>query len=286
LEEIQRAEKHGQSSGALEPIPTSFERLEQNGIPFIVRVVDNLTRKPKAYCAVQSKASSDPFLPYEPDLYVADVSDSHVAVLNKYHVMDRHLLVVTRQAEDQENLLTVADFFALWRCLREVDGLGFYNGGEIAGASQRHKHLQLVPFPLSEGVDGVPIAPVVLDALEQGKRVVDRFAFRHAVAPCEEGWQRDPHAAACSCHSRYLELFREVGIEITSRTIRQPMSYNFLMTRRWMMLVPRSSEKYEGISINGIGYAGGLLVRNATELALVRAAGPMEILKKVGISIS
>jgi ATP adenylyltransferase len=64
------------------------------------------------------------------------------------------------------------------------------------------------------------------------------------------------------------------------------MSYNFLMTRRWMMLVPRSSEKYEGISINGIGYAGGLLVRNATELALVRAAGPMEILKKVGISIS
>ena len=32
--------------------------------------------------------------------------------------------------------------------LAEFDGLGFYNGGETAGASQPHKHLQIVPLPL------------------------------------------------------------------------------------------------------------------------------------------
>ena len=54
---------------------------------------------------------------------------------------------MTRAFEEQTDLLNLEDFAALWFCLQEIDGLAFFNGGKIAGASQRHKHLQLIPLP-------------------------------------------------------------------------------------------------------------------------------------------
>ena len=84
----------------------------------------------------------DPFLPYEPEMFVADISPTHVCLLNKFNVIDHHLLVVTRAFEEQDAAINAADFAALWACMAEVDGLAFYNAGKLAGASQRHKHLQ------------------------------------------------------------------------------------------------------------------------------------------------
>ncbi len=34
----------------------------------------------------------------------------------------------------------------MWTCLGEFEVLVFYNGGKLAGASQRQKHLQIVTF--------------------------------------------------------------------------------------------------------------------------------------------
>jgi sulfate adenylyltransferase (ADP) / ATP adenylyltransferase len=139
--------------GALLSIPTEFEFIEQDGVRFLVRILANLARKDEAK-QVQERLNSaldrsfNPFLPYEEDLFVTDISDTHVCILNKFNVVDRHLLIITRAFEAQENLLTLADFAAMWACLAEFDGLVFYNAGKIAGASQPHKHLQIVSLPL------------------------------------------------------------------------------------------------------------------------------------------
>ncbi len=144
--------------GALLSIPTQFEFVEQDGVLFLVRILSNLNRK-KAAKEKQEKQTADsgkefnPFLPYEEDLFVADISDTHVCILNKFNVVDDHLLIITRAFEEQESLLTQEDFAALWACLADFDGLAFYNSGKIAGASQRHKHLQLVPLPLAPSSD-------------------------------------------------------------------------------------------------------------------------------------
>jgi ATP adenylyltransferase len=279
---ILEATEHGRATGALQPIPTSFLQLEDHGIPFVVRVVDSLRRKQQARQTQGKTSPENPFLPCDADLYVADVSDTHVAVLNKFNVMDHHLLVVTREFEHQERLLTAADFHALWRCLREVDGLGFYNGGVVAGASQQHKHLQLAPFPLSEGIEGLPVDRVVIAAIESGRETVTHFPFRHAVAACDPSWCSDPHAAACASQDLYARLLEHSGLRVEPGMMTPP-SYNLLVTRRWMMVVPRSQETFEGISINAIGYAGGLLVRNEEELGSVREAGPMRVLETGGV---
>jgi ATP adenylyltransferase len=48
-----------------------------------------------------------------------------------------------------------------------------------------------------------------------------------------------------------------------------------------MLLVPRSREHFEGISINALGCAGSFFVKNAGELARVREKGPMAVLRAV-----
>ena len=130
-------------SRALQPIETATDFVEDRGVQFLVRVISNLRRK------LPHNGRKNPFLPYEQDLYVADASPTHVCILNKYNVVDLHLLIITRAFEHQETMLRLADFQALWRCLGEYDSLGFYNSGHLSGASQPHKHLQIVPLPLA-----------------------------------------------------------------------------------------------------------------------------------------
>ena len=135
---VQTATQRALDSGALQPIPTDFEHLEDGGIRFLVRILRQLARKPRAEASAPSPAAArpNPFLPYDPAMYVADASPTHVCLLNKFNVVERHLLIVTRAFEDQETPLTPQDFEALGTCLTEGEGMGFYNSGAIAGASQ------------------------------------------------------------------------------------------------------------------------------------------------------
>src|SRR5271169_3104867 len=157
--------ERARASGVLLPAPTTYTFVEDSGIFFFVRVLTSLQRKDEAreeQVAVASPAKKvNPFFPPEEDLTVADITDTHVAILNKFNVVDHHLLIVTRRFEDQEMLLNANDFEAMWTCMAEFNGLGFYNGGRKAGASQQHKHLQIVPLPLAPEGPSIPIAPLL-----------------------------------------------------------------------------------------------------------------------------
>jgi ATP adenylyltransferase len=52
-----------------------------------------------------------------------------------------------------------------------------------------------------------------------------------------------------------------------------------------MMLVPRRAEHSEGVSINALGFAGSLFVRNETQMDIIRTRGPMSMLKQVAGTI-
>jgi ATP adenylyltransferase len=160
------------SEGALLPIPTHARVIEDGGIPFVVRVLAQPAHKQAARAAEQA-AGANPFLPYEEALWVADLSDTHLCLLNKFNVLERHVLLVTRAFEDQQEPLGPADFAALWACLEETGGLCFYNAGAAAGASQRHKHLQGVPLPLGPG-DGFPLAARLGSLVPQQGNAVPR----------------------------------------------------------------------------------------------------------------
>jgi ATP adenylyltransferase len=241
------------------------------GVDFVVRRATDLARK---HVTATPRDERDPFDPPETELFVADLSPTHFALLNKYNVLDRHLLAVTRAWADQEEILDPADFEAFAACMEGERVLGFYNGGREAGASQPHKHLQVVRLPLSPR-SAIPIQELIdrsgLDALPY------RCAFAHL------GNEPDPGRRARMLHDRYRELLHAAGLHGVRQAggERQSGPYNLLLAHDWMLIVPRTRESFEGIAVNSLAFAGALFVRGEDQARTLERVGPMGILRGV-----
>ncbi len=286
-EQVRSRTESAIAAGALHTIATDHHTLKQGGLEFMVRVALNLKRKALDKQEQSTKPYSvpfNPFLPPDPDLTVAHISSTHLSVLNKFNVVENHLLIVTREFQHQERLLTLDDFEALWLCLGEYPSLGFYNGGAAAGASQQHKHLQLVPLPLYPGESATPFDSLYASAPREDRmHSLAQLPFLHCWCPLPSGLAGNSSTAAEQILSRYLEMLNLVGIQAVNGTDGdyQSAPYNLLLTRDWMFLVPRSQEYCENISINALGFVGSLFVKEMSELETVNRLGPLNLLKAV-----
>lgn len=285
---IKQCSERALACGALHPIPTESEFVEEAGIRFLVRLLSNLARKEEAKKKQEEKRATsgkdfNPFLPYDKDLFVADISETHVCLLNKFNVVDYHLLLVTREFEEQEMLLNLQDFAAMWAVLKEFDGLAFYNGGKLAGASQRHKHLQLVPLPLVANGLRFPVEEALSKAVFLGAIAnVPIFPFQHALSRLELQEKSIMEAAKITLEC-YYNLLRAVGLltgNVESNS-KQSGAYNLLATREWMLIIPRAQESFESIPINSLGFAGTLFIRNEQQLQILKKYGPLTVLTNV-----
>src|SRR5690606_32129601 len=134
------------------------------------------------------------------------------------------------------------------------------------------------------GIDGFPLEPAYRRAdCGDGFGRLDVFDFLHVIV-------RLPHdiaGDAAGRGERTAALYRAmlggsgIGIDGSGADPRQGGPYNLLMTREWMLAVPRTREFAHGISINGLGYAGSLFVIDEEALDAVRRVGPMNILRGV-----
>ena len=110
-----------------------------------------------------------------------------------------------------------------------------------------------------------------------------RLPFRHAYADLPARvWTRLELAGELLL-GVYRDLCGAAGIE--ERRVRgkprQSGPYNLLLTREWMLLVPRLREHYASISVNALGFAGSLFVKDNAQLKCVRNMGPMQLLREV-----
>ncbi|MCG7983746.1 MAG: phosphorylase [Candidatus Thiodiazotropha lotti] len=262
-------------------IETHSYNIRQQGLNFTVRVAENIKRKRD-----QKRGEPDfnPFLPPEAALTVCDISTSHTAVLNKFNVVEHHLLIVTRQFESQQSLLTMTDFSALCHCLPEYPSLGFYNAGEAAGASQKHKHLQMVPLPLYGEAEPFPFSAVFAKQSETDTiSQLTQLPFKHAFCCLPEGLFNNPEQAAIHCHHLYHRMLERLEITRLAGSKEQHHStpYNLLVTKQWMLLVPRTTECWQKISVNAMAYVGSLFVINQEGLKRLEEFGPVNLLRAV-----
>jgi sulfate adenylyltransferase (ADP) / ATP adenylyltransferase len=281
---VLQATERARAAGALHSFDSEQHVIADGGVRFVVR---KLTRAARAEFAARRREADasvgNPFLPHDPNLFVADLPSTHVVLLNKFNLLPHHLVIVTREFRLQETLLDANDFAAMRSCLAEIDGLMFYNGGEIAGASQRHKHLQMVPIPLDDGGRPMPIEALIERVQSRsGVFTVPGLAFRHACT-----WLA-PDAFAASFDARalvavYEALLAQIGVQAIMRDgdRYQSAPWNLLVTRRWMLAIPRTRPDFLGVQINAIGFAGSLYVRDDAQLATVKRVRPMAVLSKV-----
>ena len=276
---------HAINCSVLQPMVTNHEFIEDTNIKFLVRILDNFPQKenPQTQKTQQSKNAEkkiDPFLPYEKDLFVTNLSDTHLCLLNKYNVFDYHLLIVTRVFEEQQSWLSLNDFAALSQCLSQINGLGFYNSGTLSGASQHHKHLQLVPFPLSSEVEKTPIESIIKEIdFQEGIVFISSFNFSHALTKINLTTGQNNFQNALIMLENYHKLLMAINLPLHKE--KPTGDYNLLITREWMMIIERSQARYESIPVNSLGFAGTFFVKNQRQMAQLKEFTPMRILHNV-----
>ncbi len=271
------------ASGALQPIETGQTELVDGGLRFIVRWVSTLARKDGDAVAMPGgprDPNFNPFLSPEPALTVGPLGDEHTAILNKFPVAERHLVIARRRFAEQLAPLDLSDFSALARVLTESGGLGFYNGGAAGGASQRHKHVQWLPAAPGHASLRMLLPDLPAEADEQSFAVHPRLPMKHCFVRVDCAIATPIERAARSLLAGFERACARLEMQPDAAGL-LPAS-NLLVEDGWMLLVPRSREHFDGISINALSYAGTLFVRHRDQIETIRAAGPLRVLAEVG----
>ena len=60
-------------------------------------------------------------------------------------------------------------------------------------------------------------------------------------------------------------------------------SYNFMVTKDWMMMVLRSSPNYQGVPVNSLGYLGMLFGKNDEQKEIIQRVQPIELLQALAV---
>ena len=264
LERSQSAE----ACGALVPLRT--ELVEHPAWPpFTVRRL--LSRTPKHLRSGGPKPN--PFLPWDPALEVQRLGPEHVVILNKFPVQRGHLLLITQQWQPQAGWLSPNDWQALAAVESDTPGLWFFNSCAAAGASQPHRHLQLLPR--SPGESSCPLAGLCLSQLAgdgQPWPWAYRLSRRTATGTAQ---------AAEELEQLYLEHASSLGL---GQPRQQPVPrhpYNLLFDGDWLMTVRRTREHWAGFSVNALGFAGYLLITDQSDQAWLEQDGPLPLLQAV-----
>lgn len=218
---------------------TVEHRLVKDNCTFTVLLAPGLAAK-----QVATTIKENPFLPYNQKLLVTEL-DGHALLFNKYCLSRLHMILITKKMELQHAKITINTFIALNEVLYSLDKnmpwIAFYNSSPEAGASQLHRHFQIIPLEFAD----IP------------------YPFKHLSFNLND-MDLDPQIKTESCeaqHHRVMTLWKCYN----QCDVKSP--YNLLITRDRFIWIPRTSEIIvEGVSANALAFAGHLLVRTEDEL--------------------
>ncbi|KAI1785774.1 HIT-like protein [Ganoderma leucocontextum] len=300
------------TSGDLLFFPSTLHTHAENGIEFQIRLCPALQNKPRLPTPdfspdapspeEQEKKRHDPFAPpYNPNLLLGEVRDEgegneYVILFNKFSLVPHHFMLVTKEFRSQTSPLFPPDLVQAYLFLVAAKKAGrkffaFYNCGDLSGASQPHKHVQLLPID----DDGPPVERLARNSkVEQDSR-----PFSITALPYANHVRRLPSSLPFSSPDELEPILADAflsTLDLTIQTMRHDPSYpagapsyNVLLTLEHIHVVPRRRETHvlagtgEKLSVNALGFAGMLLVKSERELAAVKEEGVGAILKDVAL---
>ncbi len=253
-----------EATGALVPLTTEVLDAPQLS-PFVLRRL--VSRTPKHLRSGGPKPN--PFLPWERQLEVGRLGARHVLLLNKFPVQPGHLLVITADWQPQAGWLGRDDWQAVAELAQDTAGLWFFNSCAAAGASQPHRHLQLLPRTAGEA--SCPLAGHLLDQLTHNRRP---WPWAYALSP-----RREP-ANPLELESLYLQHAELLGLGNPHRDPQPSHPYNLVFDDHWLLTVRRRQEHCAGFSLNALAFAGYLLSTEQSSMPWLQQHGPWLLLQQ------
>jgi len=281
---LERSEQ-ARKSGALIPLSTTSVALSGPGAErFELRQLNAALPKHHKH----EGPKPNPFRPWDPQLEVERIDLHHVLILNKYPVERGHMLLITQEWASQIHWLNPDDWRALVKVDRDSTGLWFFNSGPRAGASQPHRHLQLLPRHHNESI--CPRLPWFTEHLSTrtpslgSDQMIDPLKTSCVIA--ERPASSDPEEEAMGLHELYRSLAERLGLGDVASLDPPAVPYNLLLTQSWMALIRRSQDEILGFSVNALGFAGYLLATDRSDLSWLQTHGGEQLLRQVVADLS
>lgn len=204
--------------------------------------------------------------------------------------MPEHFILATRDFKEQTDVLEPSDLEATLACIEafdaakkpgEDDGLfAFFNCGEHSGASQPHRHIQLLPVDrMRDGLESGAAWNVLADRDDLDSTPFVVFSEQITLG-----------MSGAELHGIYVRLYRQACRAVGERTGLQMgdvaahgptlISYNMAMTKNKLVICPRlaeggsvynkAGEDVGKVALNGTLLAGTALVKNEAEWDALR----------------
>ena len=254
------------SKNSLHPLETKIvteEFYDKND--FIIRKLDTSKFKKEIFYGPKQ----NPFNPWEKILEIEKIGNHHQLILNKYPVQKGHILLITNKWKPQNGWLDINDWRAIQQVNKDTSGLWFFNSSPIAGASQPHRHFQL----LRRSRDEIS-CPREKWFLEMNSYQDINSKLKKNIIVSKFNLLEN----SISIFELYLELAKELGLGDPINDMKPKFPYNVLITNKWIAIIKRSYDHIHGFSINGLGFAGYLLVTDKSDINYLRKFGPEKLL--------
>ena len=238
------------------------------GSDFIIRELD--ITKFKKNKLIGPKIN--PFRPWDNILEIDSIGKDHQLILNKYPVQLGHILLITKEWKEQNGWIDIKDWEAINEVNKDTTGLWFFNSGPLAGASQPHRHIQLLRRDPSELT--CPRENWILNFNNVNYK--NQRLYKNIIIKKFSKSLNDENI-----YEIYKDLSYKLGLgdPITDKKPRHP--YNLIFTNSWMVLIKRKRDNLHGISINALGYAGYILVTQKSNIDYLKKIGPEKFLENL-----
>eukprot|EP01083_Nonionella_stella_P092090 257664_1 len=264
---------------------------EENQVKYTVGMRQNQGEKPVNTVTNHSKQTtkSDPFTsPFMKGSHICDLNANYRLLLNKYPVLPCHLLIVSKHFVDQSVLLTAKDFDITWKVFESIaidprnrNSLMYFNSGLCAGATQKHRHLQMLP---NVNVGKYLLLNTICDDIQNAtdtshKNTVamwNKFPFVHGIMT----WDASAPCDGTVLYKYYILILKFIQRHMVKQ---DTFSYNLLMTSHMMMVIPRKCGAFIDENCNKFWFSalpfGGLVCCSKSYMKIFDAAGLMKVLR-------
>ena len=236
------------------------------GNDFVIRELDITKFKKSTFIGPKN----NPFKPWDKILEIDSIGNYHQLILNKYPVQLGHILLITNEWKEQNGWIDIKDWEAIKKVNRDTTGLWFFNSGPLAGASQPHRHIQLLrrnPSELS-----CPREKWILNFSNVDNKN-DKFSKNIIIKKFSKSLNEE------NINQIYKDLSNKLGLGAPKRDKKPRYPYNLIFTDNWMVLIKRKKDNLHGISINALGFAGYILVTEKSDIKYLKKFGPEKLLE-------
>mmetsp|Transcript_17615 Transcript_17615/g.15529 ORF Transcript_17615/g.15529 Transcript_17615/m.15529 type:complete len:244 (-) Transcript_17615:59-790(-) len=188
------------------------------------------------------------------------LNHKHRLLLNRYSILDKQLLIVAKPEhfEIQSIPLDFYDMEGVFLAMKIIENpIIFLNGGAHAGASQPHKHLQVVPIDSFSKTGGLHLDNNVKEYMDRieifnrnEKHKLPFFSFKHEIRFFDQPMKEllflknsSQKEAVDLLLNLYKEIFKSLGLDYKN----PKNDTNVMITQRYLLVIVRSTFSFENI---------------------------------------